>query len=652
MVRFSSDGVAYAAGLEGYCQEGALMWASHDHGQTWEKLVADGLPHSANVMALRVQPGAKEHLFAISAPERFSGKETCGNERWPDDVPLMAYESLDGGTHFSAIQLPVSMPIEDVKFDVARPSLVWATVHPSTDNVEDNGAVYRRDGNGEFKLVSDQQSGQIWPLAKGGIRLLDLRRQRPWHNTPFSKSDSAGFFQWDEATMRFVHVTSPADYQKWDMGWSGILHAPQASLNGHLQSFVAMNDDEAWWLDDQFVHKISAGGKTVMNVTSLRLSDGSFATRHIDNAVGAVLVPSPVDANILYTGYFDMGCWRTASALAKQVGWRDCNGEHAILQNDGKFANSILNGDWHGFGGNVVAVAPDPQDAKVVFAVHAPHNAERGSAQAGYYKVLRSSDGFSTFTDLTYNLTALTQADAIVAISVEARANTRRLWVVARGRLYKLEDGAKLWTQVLVKTCDGGILVMAQQGQTFMVGGTSGFCVSHDGGATWAASKTSARIGLARSTWWGAFDATPYGVSDFAFDPKNPRRIYMTVMMPSTDKDQPLAGLYVSNDAGENWAQIESFGADGNKQRNFARSVAVNPEDSTMIVVGTSVASVAGGSLPEVPMGAFISRDGGKTWANENTGLVWPFITKLRFAGSRLYALSPGQGVVFSGASP
>jgi len=49
-------------------------------------------------------------------------------------------------------------------------------------------------------------------------------------------------------------------------------------------------------------------------------------------------------------------------------------------------------------------------------------------------------------------------------------------------------------------------------------------------------------------------------------------------------------------------------------------------------------------------MGAFISRDGGATWSNENAGLAWPFITRLRFAtdGQRLFAVSPGQGIVYS----
>jgi|GEM_PF-6530113 len=640
-----SGAIAYAAGLGGYCQESALAWRSEDHGATWRKVLADGLPRAANIMGLRIDPNSAQHVIAISTAERFSGPETCGADRWPDSVPLNAYETFDGGAHFTAL---TEMPVEDVKFDLSVPQRLWITTRPPTDDVARNGATYMRDG--DMKLVSSEQTGQIWPLSGGGIRLLDLRRQRPWHNKPFTAEDQTGFWQWNEATQKFIHLTTAEDYQHWDMGWSGILHAPQASLNGHIQSFTPVNDSEAWWIDDQFVHHITEGGKLVVNSTTKRMSDGSFVTRGIDNAVGAVLAPSVVDPNILYAGYFDMGCWRSNNAQAAQVTWRDCNGGQIQLAADGTFANSSLNGDWHGFGGNVVAIAPDPEDVKTVWAVHAPHSEEQGSATSGFYKIAKSSDGLATYDDMTLNLTTLTKGAAIVALKVDAPIKgQRRLWAIAGGRLYKLDNGAKNWALVNTNGCGGGgLLVMAEQAKTLLVGGNAGVCVSHDGGYTWHASRGNERLGEKRSVWWSPFGATPFAISDFAFDPSDAAHIYMTVMLPSTDRDQPRAGLYSSRDAGEIWAQVKSFGAGANMQRNFARSVAVNPNEPKMIVVGTSVASVAGGYLPDVAMGVFISRDGGKTWRQENAGLNWPFITSLRFVGNRLYGLSPGQGVVFS----
>jgi len=638
MAQFASRGVAYAAGVAAYCKQGALLWRSLDHGKSWQKTSAIGLPQQVNVMALRAQAGKPEHLIAISAPERFTGPETCG-ANWPDKVPCAAFESMDGGEHFTRLDL--AGDIEDVKFDLVETSKLWITLRPPRDDVSANGAVYERGGDAQPNLVASDQTGQIWPLSHGGIRLLDLRRQRPWNG-------EHGFWQWDAEHRKFVPSTSAEDYVHWDMGWSSTLHAPQASLNGHLQSFVPVNDDEAWWVDDQFVHRVTGGGRLVENVASKDLGGGIFATRGIDNAVAGVLAPSPADPDILYAGYFDLGCFRTEAAQAAQVGWRSCNGPPAVLQSDGKYENSALNGWWHGFGGNVTAIALDPEQANVVWAVHSPHSFEKGSAASGFYKVVRSADGIASFENVTFNLTSLSQAAAIVALAVDAPAvGHRRLWAIAGGRLYKLDHATKSWVQVRTG-CDGGLLVLAQQGAMKLAGGTSGVCLSHDNGATWHVVKTSESMGAPRAVWWGPFDGTPRGVSDIAFDSTNPSRVWMTVLLPTADKNEARAGLYRSDDGGENWRQVDSFGAAANKQRNFARTVAVNPLDPNMIVVGTSVASVAGGYLPEVPMGAFISRDGGKTWHQENRGLNWPFITQLRFVGHKLYGLSPGQGVVYS----
>ncbi len=647
VIRSVAKGVAYAGGVAGYCQEGALLWRSNDHGANWARVAADGLPRFANINALRVQPGNTEHIIAISAPERFTGPETCGAARWPDHTPYAAYESFDGGAHF--VSLNLDGHIEDVKFDVGDPSKTWATIMPQGNDVNNNGATYLRLGRSEFKRVSASQTGQIWPLSTGGIRLLDLRRQRPWNNRPFRGDDRTGFWQWDDKAQNFTHVTSAEDYAKWDMGWSGLVHGPLGSLNGSLQSFVAASDDEAWWVDDQFVHKVSQGGKMVEDVTTRRLKDGSFATRNVDNAVGAVLAPSPADRNILYMGNFDLACMRSTQAQAAQVSWRTCNGPREALQVGQVIGNSPLNGNWQGYGGDVVAIAADPEDSKTIWAVHAPHSYVQGNAQAGFYKIAESADGNETFEDVTFNLTTLSNAAAIVALQVDAPAKgQRRLWAIAGGRLYLLDHGAKIWKAVNSNGCDGQLLVMAQQGHTKILGGSNGTCVSHDDGKTWSASKNNHSFGKPHAVWWQAFEDTPYSVSDFAFDTKNEKHIWMTLLLPSGDKNESKGGLYYSQDGGLNWAQVESFGASADKQRNFARSVAINPANSNIIVVGTSSASVAGGYQTGVPMGAFISRDGGKSWAQENTGLSWPFITQLRFAGERLFALSPGQGIVYS----
>ena len=159
-------------------------------------------------------------------------------------------------------------------------------------------------------------------------------------------------------------------------------------------------------------------------------------------------------------------------------------------------------------------------------------------------------------------------------------------------------------------------------------------------------------MGAQSQTWWGSFDSGPHGVTDFAFDPSDAHVAYMSVMLPDYVESRPEAGLYKTTDGGVHWKQLTGL-ARGLFDRNFMRTVAVNPRDPNMIVAGSSSSQFAGGYFSRAKKtGAWVSLDGGRTWSGpENDGLAWPFITKLRFtvgAQPRLFGISPGQGIVFS----
>ena len=666
----------YAAGLEGYCLAGPKFWRSFDAGANWEEVKSRGLPAEANVMALRVMAGATQNIIAISTPERASGPKECGAEKWPKRAPSRAFLSTDGGQHFAPLDIAPSSAlsaqgdaavewafIEDAKFDAQDPHRIWIAVAPNPENpggaeINGNGEVWLSDGRSglgqDFKRVSAGHTGQIWPLSNGGIRLLDLRRQKPWLNRPYNSADETGFWQWNHLNKSWRHVTSAADYAQWDMGWNGLVHASLTSLNGDMQSFTPVSDDEAWLVDEQFTFKTGDGGRVVKEQFADVLPNGGFVSRKIDNAVPGVLAPSPLNADLLYAGYFDMGCWFTNAATQREpaLGWRDCNGPKSKLEKGKLLQGSPLNDWWLGFGGDTTALAFDPEDADRVWAVHARGKEASDAVDGGHYKIAVSADQFHTWQDLTFDLNVQDQGAAITALLVDAPQPTqRRVWAIAGNHLYLLAVAAEHWLLQTTGKCNGQMLVMAGKGDTLLLGGASGVCVSHDKGKSWHWWRNAQAFGEAKPTWWGPWGDALQGASDFAFDPHDANIVWMTVMLPSFGKDERRAGLYKSMDGGDSWKQIESF-AVGAFERNFTRSVAVNPADSNMIVVGTSSALLAGGNFEKPKqMGAFISRDGGKTWALQNAGLAWPFITKLRFTSGphpRLFGISPGQGIVFS----
>ena len=665
----------YAAGLLAYCQMGPHLWRSSDDGRSWQAVSAKGLPTNANIMGLRVQPGNSKTIIAISLPERFSGPDICGAGRWPSPSPNRAFISHDAGASFSALQIPSANPmllqtdsldyipwafIEDVKFDLVSPQKIWATVMPNpkvqgADDVAVDGETYLSDGRDNFTLMSNQHTGQIWPLSNGDIRLIDLRRQRPWDIKPYYKTDEAGVWQFQVAGQNWEHVTSAQDYSSWSTAWTALISAPGGSFNGGVQTLAYLDDQTAWWVDGQFAFETRDGGHKFNQAFARQMEQPlGFQSRGLDNAVAGILVPS-ADQNFLYAGYFDMGCWVLPNAMAEAaaLSWHDCNGPKSEMSPDKPLLSSPFNGSWKGFGGNTTALAVDPENSSRVWAVQSLSSSEHGDAQGEHYKIIESGDNFKTWNDVTGNLTDLSRAAAITSLVVDIpKLGGRRLWAIAGNLLFVREQTQSEWKHVTVVGCDGAMLVMAQQGNTIFVGGAKGVCFSHDQGRSWGLWKFPADMGAQTLTWWTPFSNAPHGVTDFAFDPRDARIAYLTAMLPDYDKSRPEGGLYKTTDGGAHWQQVESL-ARGSFERNFMRTVAVNPHDPKMIVVGSSSAMVAGGYFPQSKtMGAFVSRDDGRSWsAPENDGLAWPFITRLRFTSGtnpRLFGVSPGQGIVFS----
>ena len=656
----ASSTTVYAAGINGWCNAGPRIWRSTDTGVTWTARNGNGLPSNANIMAIRVQPGNANVIIAISAASRFTGCEP----NFKTQAPNRAFISTNGGNFFTPLAISSNdgrlqqtdgvsswAYIEDVKFDKVNPAKLWATVtaNPSNASYWDiDGELWMSSGSAgvaqDFQKQSTGHTGQLWPLTNGNVRVIDLRRQHPWDTV--NGVGEYGVWTWSITTSTWTRVTDDAEYSSWTRGWSGTAVTYRGSLNGSLHTITPVNDSALWWVDLQFPYQTSDSGNTFQQkFTTASGSPASYASTGIDNAVPAMLVRS---GPAMYAGYLDMGCWVSENPRAFEPTWTDCNGPKSVT------SDSPWNGPWKGYGGNTTGIAPDPNTAGVLWAVHSPSN-----GGSGPHKVAKSTDSGLTWTESTFNLGTLTGSRAITDLLVDAPTSaTRVLWAIGGNRLYKLPAGSASW-ELVDNPCNDGLMVFAKKGTVFLAGGSAGLCYSGDGGSTWTRSDLNGQFfyGPGVDTLWSC-DDKHVGVSDIAFHPTNSLIVWLTVVEPIYGESSTQGGLFKTVDGGATWTRVTSF-APAPFGRNFTRTVAVSPADPQIIVVGTSTATTCGGyRIPQAGdsgMGAWISRNGGATWSLENSGLAWPFVTRMRFTGGtipRLWAASPGMGLVYSATSP
>ncbi len=642
----SASTTVYAVQLQSWCQAGIQLLKSTDTGGSWVQMSASGLPPDVGIMAIRIQPGFPNNIVAISANSRYT--TGCGpTSTFPNGAPNRAFLSTDGGASFTPLNIPTANTfnqqtengitwayIEDVKFDKKYKNKLWATVttNPSVPGFwVYNGELWMSSGTAglgnAFTLQSNSQTGQLWPLSTGDVRTIDLRRQLPW-------DPNRGVWQWSVSTSTWTRLTTDAQWATWTA-------AIGPSFNGNVQTILAYNDKIVLGATQGGFFGTTNGGILFRQyTTTVSGNPPTYLSTKLDNNVAAVIAPSPSD-DYLYVGYFDLGLYSTTSAsTANAPRWTNIN-------------SASFDGIWNGLGGWATGIAVDPFVKGVVWAVQ---SGIVGSAWAFY--ITKSTDHGVTWTNRTYNFDALSNSQPVSDLLVDAtKPITRQLWAISNNLLFTLDDSASTWTQVQTP-CDTGLIVFAKSGSNFVAGGVTGLCYSSDGGLTWAKSNLNGGNPFgppsSENVWWAGL-AT---VTDVAFDPSNANSVWLTVGTWYQSFITGLPGLYRSRDGGATWTFVSTFAPLPNG-RTYTRTVAVSPINSNIIVVGTSQALNGGGyTIPnpgDSDHGAWVSRDGGNTWSLENSGLAWPFITRLRFTSgkkTRLYGVSPGQGLVFSKVSP
>jgi photosystem II stability/assembly factor-like uncharacterized protein len=203
---------------------------------------------------------------------------------------------------------------------------------------------------------------------------------------------------------------------------------------------------------------------------------------------------------------------------------------------------------------NMCCVAVDPKDSNVIW-VGTGENASQRSAHFGD-GVYKSTDAGATFTRV-----GLESSEHIGRILIDPR-NSNTVWVAAQGPL-------------------------------FSSGGDRGLYKTTDGGKTWTASLT-------------INDTT--GVTDLAFDPKNPDIVYAGTYQRMRHVGQmigggPDGGIFKTTDGGKHWTKLTK----GLPTHDVGRiALATDPRKPTTVYATIS-------SVP-ADQGFYVSTDRGASW--------------------------------------
>lgn len=365
--------------------------------------------------------------------------------------------------------------------------------------------------------------------------------------------------------------------------------------------------------------------------------------------VGAVGIPS--QPNVFYIGVNNGGVWKTTDA--------------------GRTWKPIFDDQPTGSIGDV-AVAPSNPNVVYVGSGEGLQRPDLSTGDGMY----RSNDAGKTWTHL-----GLREGQQIASIAVDPK-NENRLFVAVLGHpygpneergIYRSTDAGKTFERVLYKDVDTGAMQVeidpnnsniiyadlwaGRQGpweNGAWQGKESGLFKSTDGGNTWkklTKGLPTFEQGLGRI--------------GFTISRSDSKRLYATV-----DANPQVAGIYASNDGGENWQRVNGDPRLWGRGSDFAE-LRVHPKNPEIVFVANvaSYKSIDGGKTfipfkgapggddyhriwinpnePDIMLfatdqGATITVNGGETWSswyNQPTAQFYHVITDNQFP----YSVCSGQ---------
>jgi photosystem II stability/assembly factor-like uncharacterized protein len=450
------------------------------------------------------------------------------------------------------------------------------------------------NGKGVYKSTDD---GQSWNLRTTTFGRLFLNRKDP---LILRIVNTSGVYETINGGVAWNLKSAKND---WDTGYKPTWN--YETNNGILLSIDEdlSDPDSYFWVTQMWVYGTFDGGAIFgpLHTKETPILTNWWKGTGINNTEVFDLAISPADHNKMYISLWDNGLWRS---IDRGESWQSCN-------------NSSYTGTWYGKGGDSWTVIADPSRPNVVWTGIGQRDV------VGYLLKSTQSGAIESWTNVGTGLPGPGKVE-IWGLSVDPNSpeNQRVLFVTANGAVYKSSNDGSNWSLSLngtsISTSNADFRATAIDyfnGKIIWAGGDAGLYMSTDAGINWFKIEYS--------------DIS--GIFDIKTDKSHEGWVYVACYGLGK-------GIYRSKDKGITWDKLWTG--------NYMRGIAIDPINSD-ILYATSSQNFCCGATTSGSTGVIRSKDGGKTWKEENNGLSWPFAFPIEIDptdNSFVFIGTPGNG--------
>ena len=231
-----------------------------------------------------------------------------GGDLFVSGTPAL-YRSTDGGVSWTRVAASIGN-VWDLAMDPVTPSTLYVTVYSGTPRSSWSGSVYKSTNGGD-----------TWTLKANHTGAILIRRDQPQvlhviDPDRDSGDSEAGVWETQDGGNTWSKQSPMAG---WDSGWQVLDWAYDGCAYGMAKVLGEDLSDPSriFWVTWQFVFGSSNAGGSFQNLFTNRQTSGGWRSRGIDNVTLASLAISEANPSQIYTGYHDIGLWRSVDGAAK-----------------------------------------------------------------------------------------------------------------------------------------------------------------------------------------------------------------------------------------------------------------------------------------------------------------------------------------------